>query len=142
MAIGQSRAQVAAALRDNVLSHYAAAKSFIPIIPTGGVYLGIGGGMADLIFPGMVAVSMGQAALRNFYRFLVKDPACQNIHVRELMLYSMIAGKSNAGVAEPTWITDDEVGQHLSAILSDLDAFEGTILTVKSRKQIGLPEMR
>jgi NAD(P)-dependent dehydrogenase (short-subunit alcohol dehydrogenase family) len=137
-----STTEVGAALRDNVLTHYAAAKSFIPIIPTGGVYLGVGGGMADLIFPGMVALSMGQAALRNFYRFLAKDPACQNIHVRELMLYSIIAGKSNAGAVEPTWITDDEVGKHVSAILSNLDAFEGPILTVKSRKQIGLPERK
>ena len=129
-----STAEIAAALRDNVLSHYAAAKSFIPIIPAGGVYIGIGGGMADLIFPGMVAVSMGQAALRNFYRFLAKEPACQNIHVRELMLYSMIAGKSNAGAAETTWITDDEVGQHVSAVLADLGAFEGPILTLKVSK--------
>jgi NAD(P)-dependent dehydrogenase (short-subunit alcohol dehydrogenase family) len=46
-----STTEVGAALRDNVLTHYAAAKSFIPIIPTSGVYLGVGGGMADLIFP-------------------------------------------------------------------------------------------
>jgi len=62
--------------------------------------------------------------------------------VRELLLYSMIAGKSNAGKTEPTWVTDDEVGKHVSAILSDLNSFEGPILTVKSRKQIGLPERK
>jgi NAD(P)-dependent dehydrogenase (short-subunit alcohol dehydrogenase family) len=137
-----STAEVAASLRDSVLSHYAAAKCFIPILPAGGVYLGIGGGMADFIYPGMVTASMVQAALRNFYRFLAKEPACKDIHVRELMLYSIIAGKSNADAVDPTWITDDECGRHVSAVLADLSTFDGPILTVKSRKQIGLPERK
>ena len=58
------------------------------------------------------------------------------------MLYSMIAGKSNAATAEPHWITDDECGRHVSAVLADLSVFGGPILTLKSRKQIGLPERK
>ena len=98
--------------------------------------------MADLIFPGTLTVSMGQAALRHFYRPLAKEPICEKIHLRELMLYSMINGKSKAGAAHESWITDDEVGKHVVAVLADLKAFEGPILTVKSRKQIGQPERK
>lgn len=127
-------------LRENVSPHVIAANALIPIVAEGGAYVGIGGGMADNVFPGMAAISMAQAAQRVFYRYLAREPTYAGVNVRELMLYSMIAGRSKAEVAEPHWITAEEVGRHLVAILSDLDAFAGPILTLKSRKQIGLPE--
>jgi hypothetical protein len=51
----------------------------------------------------------------------------------------MIAETSNRGVAESTWMTDRQVGKLVSAMLSDLAAFDGPMLILKSRKQIGLP---
>jgi NAD(P)-dependent dehydrogenase (short-subunit alcohol dehydrogenase family) len=136
----QSTRDIADAFAANVLPHYAAAKAFIPNMKPGSVYIGIGGGMADHILPGMVSMSMSQAALRNFYLHLVKDPACSRIHVRELMLYSIINGSSRRGPVDERWITDDDVGKHLISILSDLAAFDGPILTLKSRRQVGLPQ--
>jgi NAD(P)-dependent dehydrogenase (short-subunit alcohol dehydrogenase family) len=137
-----SPSEITTPLHDNVKMHFSAARSFIPIIKPGGVYLGIGGGMADLIFPGMVASSICQAALRNFYRFLAQEPTCCDIHIRQLILYSMIAGKSRLAQADPLWITDDEVGKHVSVVLSDLKMFEGPILALRSRRQIGSPESK
>lgn len=136
----QSTRDIASALEANVLTHYAAAKAFIPNMKPGSVYIGIGGGMADHIFPGMVSMSMSQAALRNFYLHLAGDPACSQIHVRELMLYSVINGSSRRGPVDERWITDGDVGRHVISILSDLAVFDGPILTLKSRKQVGLPQ--
>jgi len=126
--------------RENVAPHLVAAKTLIPILSDGGVYLGIGGGMADLTFPGMTAISAAQAAQRSLFRYLATDPAYGNSHVRELILYSMIAGRSKTGVAQAHWISADEVGTHVTTILSDPKSFEGPILTLKSRKQVGQPE--
>lgn len=137
-----SSADLARVFGDDLLPHLIAAKAFLPILSEGGVYLGIGGGMADLTVPGMAAISMAQAAQRALFRYLAKEPAWRNVHVRELMLYSMIAGKSKAAMAEPHWITADEVGQHVRAILADLATFEGPVLTLKSRKQVGQPERK
>lgn len=133
---------LARVLADNLLLHHAAARAFLPLLPPGGVLLGIGGGMADVVHPGMAATSMSQAAQRVLYRYLAGAPEAEGRHVRELMLCSMIAGKRTAAVAEPHWITADEVGRHVGAVLGDLDGFAGPILMLKSRKQVGLPERR
>jgi NAD(P)-dependent dehydrogenase (short-subunit alcohol dehydrogenase family) len=126
----------------NLNPHLVAARAFLPVMPAGGVFLGIGGGMADFVFPGMTAVSMAQAAQRVFYRYLAASKLAEERHVRELILASMIAGRRTAAIAEPHWVTAEEVGRHVLAVLGDLSAFEGPVLTLKSRKQVGLPERR
>jgi hypothetical protein len=62
--------------------------------------------------------------------------------IRELLLYAMIAGESKRDVAEPHWITAEEVGRHVGAIIADPAPFEGPILSLKSRRQIGIPERK
>lgn len=136
----QSTREVSAELAANILTHYAAAKAFVPRMRNKGVYIGIGGGMADHIFPGMVTMSMCQAALRNFYRHLAQDPKCAGVQVRELMLYSVINGHKTAGTVDERWITDEDVGRHVVSVLGNLALFEGPILTLKSRKQVGQPQ--
>jgi len=127
-------------VRENVSPHLIAANALIPVVTAGGTYIGIGGGMADNVFSGMTAISMAQAAQRVLYRYLAREPSFSEVNVRELMLYSMIAGRSRADIAEPHWISAEEVGRHVVAILADLGAFAGPILSLKSRKQVGLPE--
>jgi len=127
-------------MKDNLLPHLAATKAFVPLLPRGALFVGIGGGMADFIFPGMAAISMAQSAQRTLYRYLAAEPAYQHVVIRELMLVSMIAGASKAGIAEPHWITASDVGRHVIAICADHQAFPGPILMLKSRKQVGLPE--
>lgn len=134
--------ELARALADNLLLHHAATRAFLPLLPRDGVLLGIGGGMADVVYPGMAATSMNQAAQRVLYHYLAGAPEAEGRHVRELMLCSMIAGKRTAAIAEPHWITADEVGSHVVAVLADLAGFSGPILMLKSRKQVGLPERR
>ena len=127
-------------VRENVTPHLVAANTLIPLVAEGGTYIGIGGGMADNVFPGMAGISMAQAAQRVLYHYLAREPSFAAVNIRELILYSMIAGHGKAGIAESHWITAEEVGRHLVAILLDPETFAGPILALKSRKQVGLPE--
>ncbi len=130
---------LAAVYAGNVLTHFTAAKVFLPRLPDDGMLIGIGGGTADFIFPGMVPVSMGQAALRMLYRGLAKERK-GGAQLRELMIVSMVAGESNRAGAPTDWVTDSEVGRHVCAILDAPDRFPRPILHLRSREQAGQPE--
>lgn len=125
---------------ENVVPHVEAARAFLPVMAPGGTYVSIGGGMADLVFPGLAAVSAAQAAQRMIFRHLAADPPRSDLRILELMLYAMIAGDRTGPQTGPQWIDAGEVGRHLVAVLADPSAFPGPILRLKSRKQVGLPE--
>jgi NAD(P)-dependent dehydrogenase (short-subunit alcohol dehydrogenase family) len=123
-------------LADNLLTHFNAAKAFLPRMSKEGMLLGIGGGTADFIMPQMAHASMVQASLRNFYKGLAKEnrggPA-----IRELMIVSMVNGQSNRAQAKPDWLTDEEIGRHICAILESPAQFPDSILQLKSQAQVG-----
>src|SRR5690606_25515710 len=87
-------------LKDNLSTHLIASQTLIPAVADGGTYLGIGGGMADNIFPGSVAISMAQSAQRTLFRYLAKEHEGSPVTVKELMLYAMINGESKRDKAE------------------------------------------
>lgn len=128
-------------LRDNVITHFVAAKTFIPRLGEDGVYIGIGGGTADFVIPGMGQLSMAQAALRMMYRAIGRDYRGRGPAIRELIIVSMVNGESKRDKAAPDWVTDVEVGQHVCAIVTDPARFPGPILALKSRDQIGQSEV-
>jgi NAD(P)-dependent dehydrogenase (short-subunit alcohol dehydrogenase family) len=123
----------------NVLPHFIAAKVILPRLPGDGMMLGIGGGTADFVFPGMVPMSMSQAALRMFYRGLAKERKT-GAQLRELMIVSMVSGESNRDKAPAEWVTDADVGRHVCAILDAPERFSKPILHLRSREQAGQPE--
>lgn len=131
--------EMAALLAGNVLTHFVAARTFLPRLPETGLLIGIGGGTADFIFPGMAPVSMAQAALRMLYRGLAKERKA-GAQARELMIVSMVAGESNRDKAPADWVTDAEVGRHVCAILDAPDRFPKPVLHLRSREQVGQPE--
>ena len=133
-------ADIAATLEANVLTHFIAAKTFLPRLPESGMLIGIGGGTADFIFPGMAPMSMAQAALRMLYRGLAKERK-NGAQLRELMIVSMVAGASNRETAQGDWVTDAEVGRHVCAILGAPELFPKPILHLRSRAQAGHPEL-
>jgi len=57
----------------------------------GGTFIGIGGGMADAVVPGMSAVSVAQAGQRMLYRHAAKEARSLGVTVREAMIASMVA---------------------------------------------------
>ena len=130
---------LSAILSGNILTHFIAAKTFLPRMPDSGLLIGIGGGTADFIFPQMAHVSMTQAAMRMLYRGLAKERTL-GAQLRELMIVSMVAGQSSSASAKPDWVTDAEVGQHICAILDEPEKFPKPILHLRSREQVGHPE--
>ncbi|MFA7555761.1 MAG: SDR family NAD(P)-dependent oxidoreductase [Spongiibacteraceae bacterium] len=125
---------------DNVLTHFNAAKCFIPKLKPGGIFIGIGGGMADFIVPRYGHIAMGQGALRNMYRAIIKEQKNSGVIIKQLLVLSVVNGASTRESAEPGWITDLDIGQHLLAIIENTENFSDDILKLKSRKQVGFPE--
>ena len=132
----QSLDDVIATLRGNVGMHFVAAKAFIPAVRAGGLYLGIGGGMADFVAEGTGVMSMCQAAQRNMYRALALEYADCGLRFHELLVCSMVAGHSNRDKAHPKWITDREIGRYVLAILEQPASFTDTLLYLKSKSQV------
>ena len=127
-----------AVFSQNVLTHFNAAKVFIPALPKGGVFVGIGGGTADFIAPNIAQLSMMQAAQRMMYRGIAKENKGLDVEIRELMILSMVNGESSRDRAEPTWLTDEEIGRHLCAIIETPSDFPKPILSVSAREQVGV----
>jgi NAD(P)-dependent dehydrogenase (short-subunit alcohol dehydrogenase family) len=130
---------LSAQLAANLLTHFNALKTFRPRMAQEGMLLGIGGGTADFILPQMAHASMAQAALRNLYRGFAREcrtgPA-----IRELMIVSMVNGRSSRARAKPDWLIDDEIGRHVCAILDAPEQFPEAILQLKARSQVGQPD--
>jgi NAD(P)-dependent dehydrogenase (short-subunit alcohol dehydrogenase family) len=126
--------------RVNLITHFVAAKTFIPAIAKGGVYMSIGGGLADFVRPGFGHHSMVQAALRMMLRTLAAELKDQPVVVRELIIASMVNGESRRSIAEPEWVTDLDIGEHVRAILERPHEFPDLIQTLRTRQQVGHPE--
>ena len=131
---------LAEVLHGNLVTHLIAARAMLPLLRPNGRYVGIGGGMADFTFPGVGPVSICQAGQRNMFRFLAMEAAERGLSVVELMLFSHIVDPMEEESASPRDIRADEVGEHVRAVLERPEEFTGPILSLKSRKQVGMPE--
>lgn len=105
-------------LEANVGAHLVAARHLLPVVRAGGDFLGIGGGMADLVIPTFVPLSIVQSAQRQLYRGLVREAGRQPVvRIRELLVSAMVNGPSSRERAQPDWITEDEIGEHVADLL-------------------------
>jgi NAD(P)-dependent dehydrogenase (short-subunit alcohol dehydrogenase family) len=125
--------------RSNIISHFHAAKAALDILPTDGVLLGMGGGMADWIPPNGTHQSIVQAGLRNFYRGMAKE--YRDRFVRQMQIVSMVNGESKRDVAQESWLTDRECGEHACAIVERPSEFKGPVVVLKTRKEVGVAEV-
>lgn len=132
--------ELADLLAANLLTHFNAAKVMLPRLPETGLYIGIGGGTADFIIPTNATASIAQAGLRMMYRGFAREKK-SGAALRELMIVSMVNGVSKRERALPDWVTDDDVGRHICAILAAPDRFPGPILQLKTRDQAGQPDV-
>lgn len=123
--------------RQNVLTHFVAAKTFLPVIEPAGLYLALGGGMADLLIPRAGHTGVCQAALRRLFLALAAEFGA-SVRVRELMIYSVVAGASNRAKARAEWLTDDEIGRYAVAIFEQPERFIEPIVKLQSREQLQL----
>ncbi|WP_109526603.1 MULTISPECIES: SDR family oxidoreductase [Nocardia] len=113
--------------------HVNAAGVLIPRLPDGAIYLAVGGGMADGVFPGMAPVSMVQAAQRNLIRAWHRESRSGAVNIRELMIAAMVNGHSTRDTAGPDWLTDLEIGARVAEILADPESDPGPVLTFSTR---------
>lgn len=129
---------MAALLRGDLLSHYAALRCFLPRLPADGAFIGIGGGSADFILNGGVYMSMAQAALRNLYRGHAHERPDDAPHLRELIIASIVAGRKHSQ-ADPLWVTPREVGEQVCAMIERPADFPGPVWRFGRRDHTGKP---
>jgi NAD(P)-dependent dehydrogenase (short-subunit alcohol dehydrogenase family) len=128
-----------ALIRGDLVVHYTAARAFIPVLNPGGVLIGIGGGSADFILHEGVPQSIGQAGLRMLYRGLAHELSEAPVQVRQLIIASIVNGRSTRDGADPRWVTDAEIGEQVAAVLEEPGAFPGPILRIGRRDEGGRP---
>jgi NAD(P)-dependent dehydrogenase (short-subunit alcohol dehydrogenase family) len=130
---------LAALINQDLITHYTAARAFAPALSAGGVLLGIGGGSCDFVLHEGVPQSVAQGGLRMLYRGLAHEFRDQPLHIRELIIASVVNGLSTRAFADPLWVTEREVGQQVLAILENPAAFPDPILRIARRDRTGRP---
>jgi NAD(P)-dependent dehydrogenase (short-subunit alcohol dehydrogenase family) len=132
-------ADLMALLQADLIPHFIAAKAFTAALPDGAVYLGIGGGMADFVARGNGHNSMVQAAQRMMFRTLARELRPDGVHVREIMVASMVNGRSTRSKARPEWLTAEEIAGTVCDVLADPAAYPGPIITMSAADRAGPP---
>jgi NAD(P)-dependent dehydrogenase (short-subunit alcohol dehydrogenase family) len=94
-------------------THVAFALAFVPELlrASGGRYIGIGGGAAFFPVPGSSIVSIAAAAQLMLTRALAAELAGRDVDVVELVVNGPVRTREWESVAQPDWITADEVGR-------------------------------
>ena len=129
--------ELAGLVTQDIVTHYTAARAFIPILPETGVFLGIGGGSADFILEDGAHLSAAQAGLRMLYRGLALETP--NVHVKELTVASVVNSPATRAVAHELWVTDLEIGEHVARIIENPGDFPNPIWRLTRRDGSGLP---
>lgn len=130
--------RLATLLQSDLLTHFIALRTFVPRLPHDGCFVGIGGGAADFILDGGIALSMAQAALRQMYRGFAHELGDDGPAVRELIVASVVAGRAH-GQADPLWVTPDEIGERVLGIIDNPRGFPGPIWRIARRDESGVP---
>jgi NAD(P)-dependent dehydrogenase (short-subunit alcohol dehydrogenase family) len=125
-----SAADLSRMFEANLIPHLVAAAAFLPLLSGDSVYVGIGGGMADWVPRHRALVSMAQAAQRNLYRSLVGEGTADGPAVREVLIASMVNGRSNRVAARPEWVTDRDVGAVVCQVVQDPDSYPGPVIKI------------
>jgi len=111
-----------ALMNEFLRSHFVFARTFIPMLraqPGGGRYIGIGGGAAYHPIPNAAPVSIAAAAqlmLTRALRAEVDDPA---VDIVELVADGPVRTRDSEAIAQPDWITADEIGAIVAELVAD-----------------------
>ncbi len=110
------------AVRTEMLdTHVAFAQAFIPELlrQPGGTYLALGGGAALFPVPNASIVSIAAAAQLMLTRALAAELAGRDVRILELVVNGPVRTREWEAVAQPDWITADEVGTVVAELVRD-----------------------
>lgn len=110
--------QAEAHLNPYLQLHHSAATAFLPVLSQGAVFLGMGGGMADIPARGMGVISMAQAAQRMLYRHLEREARASGVLVREVMIKAMVHGYGQPGEPQAGMLGADVIGKRVCDVLT------------------------
>ena len=116
--------QAEAHLNPYLQLHHSAALAFLPAMSPGAVFLGMGGGMADIPARGMSVISMAQAAQRMLYRHLEREARAEQVLVREVMIKAMVHGYGQPGEPQTGMLGADVIGRRVCDVLDDAASHE------------------
>lgn len=126
-------------LESDLITYFVAAKTFIPSLVPGGVYLGIGGGACDFVLHDGIPQSIAQAGLRMLHRGLAHEFRDRDVHVKELIVASVVNGVSTRAFADPLWVTEAEIGERVAQIVGAPREFPDPIHRIARRDESGKP---
>lgn len=126
-------------LGGDLVTHFTAARTFVPALSTGGVYVGIGGGSADFILEGGAHMSIAQAALRMMHRALAHETAARGVHLKQLTVASVVNGATTRAQADPAWVTAEEIGAQVAAMIARPVEFPEPVWRIARRDENGRP---
>jgi 3-oxoacyl-[acyl-carrier protein] reductase len=129
-----------AVLAERLTSHFLAAKHFIPFLAEtapGGFYLSIGGSTAELPVPNSGPVSVASAAQVMLTKVLRAESRDSPVRIHELMIWTTIATRVHRGKVDPSWITPNDVGRHIIALMASEAAAREPIVHLRSRDAVG-----
>jgi NAD(P)-dependent dehydrogenase (short-subunit alcohol dehydrogenase family) len=116
-------AQFAEFLNQTVISHFSAARAFLPVVADEGAYIAVGGGSADFVWPNFGHISTAQAAQRMLLNVLAAEYADLKVAVRNYMITAMVHnGTSKEGVSA------HQVGEHVRKIVEDSEYGAGKVV--------------
>ncbi len=137
LAVGSDR--FSGFLASDLVAHFTAAKTFVPALPPGGTYVGIGGGSADFILEGGAHMSVAQAGLRMLHRGLAFEAEPLGVHLKQLTVASVVNGATTRAHADPAWVTAEEIGAQVAAMIARPGEFPEPVWRIARRDASGRP---
>src|SRR5690606_30808344 len=108
-------------LRDNLISHFVVARTFLPALASrpGTVYLTLGGIAARQPVAGSGPISMTGAAQAMMMRVLAVELAGSPVRLHEVDILTPIVTRHwDGGPIEPGCLTGEQVGEYVVRVLS------------------------
>jgi NAD(P)-dependent dehydrogenase (short-subunit alcohol dehydrogenase family) len=127
------------AFETNFFTHVSAAKAWIPVLSSSGVYVGINGGLANFAAAGMAQLTTTQSAIRSLYEVLAREaqdpkrPQERRPFVRVLELYGLVDDGGAPITRTEMRIEGAAVGTRVADIIARPMELPGPVLTLKSK---------
>lgn len=104
-------------IANNLTSHFAVARAFVPLLEAGGTFVQILGGAASAPIPKAGLVSVTAAAVAMMGRVVALEAQATSLRFHQLQINSFVATRGRAA-SGPGWITADDVGDEVVRLIT------------------------